>query len=209
MPIWFMVVLTVGAALLDALQRPRPQPSMRSAAMPRPRGSPASAASASVDAGLRHPRLLRRHRRGAVRDPAPGHPVDRAAQPRAHHHHRLGGRRRQHPGRHRHGDRLDPGRDPVRRDRLLADLPQRLALLAARRAGRADPGHRARRPVAPAPAARCTDGHREQPTAPSSRRAAARPGDRARRAPGAGAARPGSAPASSSSRSTTCSTRAG
>ena len=34
----------------------------------------------------------------------------------------------------------------------LADLPQRLALLDPRRAGRADPGHRAGRPVAPPPA---------------------------------------------------------
>ena len=100
--------------------------------------------------GLRHPWAFRRDRRGALRDPASGHPIHRAGQSRVDGHHRLGGRRRQHIGRHRHGDRLDPGRHPFRHHRLLADLPERLRLLAARGAGPADPRHRAGRYGAPA-----------------------------------------------------------
>ena len=150
MPIWFMVVLTTLAALW-----------MRHTATGRAIyavGGHAEAARVSGHLapphdhdGVRDPRRVRRHRERPVRDPAQRDPVDRAAQPRAHHHHRDRGRRGQHPGRHRHRGRRDARRDPARRDRLVPDLRQHLALLAARGAGRADPDHGARRSDAPPP----------------------------------------------------------
>jgi ABC-type xylose transport system permease subunit len=131
MPIWFMVVLTAGAAWW-----------MRSSGLGR--------AIYAVGGNAEAARLFGIDRR-AVRDPALGDPVDRSVRSRAHHHHRLGRRRGQHPRGHRHRDRLDPGGDPARGDRQLADLPQRLALLDPGGAGRADPRHRPRRPLAPPP----------------------------------------------------------
>src|SRR5262249_57056231 len=78
--------------------------------------------------------------------------VDRAAQSGAQHHHGLGRGRRQHPRRHRHGHRLHTGRRADRGHRLVTHLHRHLALLAAGRAGNADPADRARRPDAAAPA---------------------------------------------------------
>ena len=153
MPIYFMVVLTIAAAFWMRSRRP----GARSTRV----GGNAEAARLS---GINRERtivkvfaihgffvgiaaILFATQLAIIQSTVP-------PEPRADDHHRLGGRRRLDPRRHRHGDRLDACGDPDRGDRLVADLHQRLALLAARRAGRADPAHRARRSVAAARQAR-------------------------------------------------------
>ena len=86
----------------------------------------------------------------AARAATAGDPVDRTVQPRADDHHGGRGRRGQHSRRPRAGGGRHAGGDPVRDDQLVAHLSQRVGLLAARRAGPADPGHRAGRHRAPA-----------------------------------------------------------
>ena len=82
-------------------------------------------------------------------DAAPRDPVDHAAGSRAHHHHRRGRWRRQHPWRRRHGRWLDIGRHPHRRDHERARVHQRFALLDGRVARRSHSRNRHRRHFAP------------------------------------------------------------
>src|SRR6266700_2184151 len=122
--------------------------------------------------GVRAARFLRRHSRPALRDAAPRHPVDRAAEPRIDDHHRLGGRRRQHSRRRRHGDRLDPRRGPDRRNRQRAGLYRRLALLDPRGARRAHSRDRDRRHLAAPAHGRSMSAMSEIPLAHAAKRVA-------------------------------------
>ena len=93
----------IRGRVLDALYRPSGAPSTPSAAMPRRRAlAGISRRRTAVQVFLIHGAFAG-HRRRSCSRPSSGDPVDRAAQPRAHHHHRLGRRRGQHPRRHRLG----------------------------------------------------------------------------------------------------------
>ena len=203
MPIWFMVVLTAAAALVDALQRPRAQHL-------RGRRHAEAARLAGIDrrrvilqvflihgafAGIAS--VLFATQLSVIQSTVPPISSSPSSLPRSWAASLWAASARSW---------LDPGRHPDRRHRQLADLPQCLALLDPRGAGRADPRHRARRPAAPPPAGAAL---MAATTAPRPGRAPFRLGQEAVLAPSWPSPWSWPSPASSSSPSTTCSTRAG
>src|SRR4030095_13761139 len=139
--------------VLDALCEPRPR-DLRGWRQSRGSAGVRPLSRARLRFGLCHARLLRRDRGAAVCNPAAGHSVDGAAEPRVDRHHRGGDRRRLDPRRDPHAGSRDAGGDPVRLHQLGAGVPQRVGLLAARGPRPADPGDGAGRHGAPAAAPR-------------------------------------------------------
>ena len=127
MPVVIMVAATILAALWMRSSAPG-RAIYATGGKPRSRAPRRNLAEEDDRDGVRAAWVLRRTCGAAVRDPAQGHPVDRAAQPRTDHHHRLGRRRRQHSGRRRHRSRFDLRRDPDRGNRQRARVRQHLAL---------------------------------------------------------------------------------
>ena len=138
MPIIIMVALTIGR-IVDALQRHR----ARLLRAGRQCGSSASlrlVTEATVDDCLHLERRIHRRRQRDVFDPIQYHSSYPAARARAFRHYGFSGRRREHPGRDRHGNWIDHGDALAEFHPFGDDLYQCIALLAKSRTRSINPG---------------------------------------------------------------------